>query len=252
MAECRRLLIQPARLENCLKNTNVIPLTIQEDHYISRVLRLRKGDKINLIDGFGNLWLAEYYKNNILKVNSSFLEPDLIKSKPTPLICLAIALPKKGIEDVVRFCTEIGIDVIQPIFSERSVVDKINTARLTRLELICNEAIEQSERLWKPEIRKPIEFSKWLDVSDAKRLFNIAVTRIPRAIPLGSALTNYSNDVKEIWVFVGPEGGWTEHEINFAIDKNFIEIVLGETILRTSTAAIVATQLMQSWRYSSI
>ena len=180
MAELRRLLIDQKRLNGINQKTNSICLNDKEAHYLRRVLRLRKGDELIIVNGTGSFWKATLVMSNTITLLSSITEPELTAIRESPLICLAVAIPKRGIEEMLRMCTEIGVDIFQPIVSSRTIINEFSESRYARFDSILIEAAEQSERLWKPELRKPLSFRNWLKQPFLNASCSIATTRQSR------------------------------------------------------------------------
>jgi len=247
LAELRRLLIKRSRIENLNKDLS-FDLFPQEAHYLTRVLRLKNGGLFLITDGLGNLWKATLTANNKIILRSSLHEP--LETKPclAPLICLAVVIPKKGFSDILRMSSEIGIDVFQPLISERSVNKGSGKERTLRWESILHEAIEQSERLWKPELRTIKKFNDWVINHPSDVSSSIGAARQNSFEKFESWLLSVPVQCNEVWITIGPEGGWTNDELRLAIDHAFKGVCFGDTIMRTSTAAISASQLMASWK----
>ncbi len=251
MSELKRLLVHHDRIKQSYANGNFLELNGRENHYVSRVLRLKRGDPFNIIDGVGNLWIAHFVQKNIVRLSTDFYTPAENCAKPYPEICLAVAVPKIGFDDVIRMSCEIGIDTLLPINSERSLYKDVSSQRFSRWQSILNEAVEQSERLWKPNLMDMTPFSDWTNTVMTNSLLTIGTTRLNDVIHLEKLLLNLQEAKDEIWVAIGPEGGWTENELNLATQKRCTYVDFGESILRTSTAAISACQLLCSWRRSN-
>tara|TARA_B100000029_G_scaffold80001_1_gene71472 strand:+ start:5392 stop:6162 length:771 start_codon:yes stop_codon:yes gene_type:complete len=248
VAELRRLLIEPVRLQTNIGIDNVLPLSRHETHYLKRVLRLRCGDAISIVDGAGHLWNATVNVEDSLRLDSPLDSPIQEKICPRPLIGLAIALPKRGFDEFLRMSCEVGVDVVQPLSSDRCVVKVDGSDRSKRRESIICEATEQSERLWKPELRSIIDVRSWLMERPENAMFAIATTRLASSIDCQVWMSGLNTNIDQIWIAIGPEGGWTKDEHLFARKNGCISVQFGESILRTSTAAVVATQLMVDWR----
>ena len=114
MAELRRLLIAPDRLQD---KTDV-QLSSEEQHYLRRVLRLRLGDQVALVDGVGQMWIAELQSQGMLRRDQ---RPAEIEARPCPRLGLALALVRRGFEDGLRMACELGVDVFQPLRCDRCV-----------------------------------------------------------------------------------------------------------------------------------
>ena len=164
MEDLTRLIISHERIEN-IKNNN-LELTNEEAHYINKVMRIKNGKEIFIANGEGSLWKAMKIKNDCLEINQ-LKNPHLFKEKEIYLLGIAVVIPKSGFDDILKMCTEIGIDFIQPLFSERQVNKNLNFSRkLFRWNLIVNEAVEQSERLWKPTILNGMDIIEWIKSRD--------------------------------------------------------------------------------------
>ncbi len=248
MAEKIRLFIDPNRLIDQLDTNGELELTSHESHYLSRVMRLRFEDLLEVIDGKGHLWIAKIVGKKNIKLINSFDTPNQKLSRDKPLICIAVAIPKKGFDNFLQMSCEIGIDVIQPIISIRSVVKECNNEKMIRYQKIISESVEQSERLWCPEVRQTLKFADWVNDLPSDSQIGFATTRNNDLKDCVDWLKETSNKVNQIWVVIGPEGGWNKNEETLAFDSGFVGISIGDNILRTSTAAVSACQLMTSWR----
>ncbi len=242
MKELRRLLIGRERLKATKKSDGIIILNESEFHYINRVLRLKEGDLIALIDGFGNLWEALVRNSNSIQLKTNYETPKEYKAHSSPKICLAVVRPKRGFDELLRMSCEIGIDVIQPLRSDRQVHQLED--RILRWSGILREAVEQSERLWQPLLCETIYFQDWLSNLPKNSAFAIASPRIRNLPELKTWMDGLDKHIEQAWIAIGPEGGWTPEEEFAAVEAGFVRVQFGETILRTSTAAVVATQSM--------
>ena len=123
MEDLTRLIISHERIEN-IKNNN-LELSKEEAHYINKVMRIKNGKEIFIANGKGSLWKAIKVKNDCLEIIKS-KKPYLFKEQEIHLLGIAVVIPKSGFEDILKMCTEIGIDYIQPLFSERQVNKNLN------------------------------------------------------------------------------------------------------------------------------
>tara|TARA_B100000700_G_C14921485_1_gene797281 strand:- start:201 stop:965 length:765 start_codon:yes stop_codon:yes gene_type:complete len=248
MAEKRRLFIDPIRFTDELDFNGEIRLNSDESHYLFRVMRMRSEDLLEVIDGKGHLWNAKIVRKNQIKLINSFDNPVQAVSREKPLICIAVSLPKQGFDNFLQMSCEIGVDIIQPIISKRSVVKEFNNEKMIRYQKIIGEAVEQSERLWLPEVRKPLKFYHWVNDLPSYSEIGFATTRIKDLEDCLDWLKETSDKVEQVWVVIGPEGGWDKDEEALAFASGFVGISMGENILRTTTAAVSACHLMTSWR----
>ena len=250
MEDLVRLIISNERILNN-KNNN-LKLTNDEAHYISKVMRTKIGEEIYITNGQGSLWKAIKQGNNFIKLDYSD-KPYLFHEKETFLLGIAVVIPKNGFEEILKMCTEIGIDFIQPLFSERQVKNyKSFSRKLIRWNSILNEAVEQCERLWRPSILSGANIIEWINSKENKDIISVSVTRNGSCDNLNYWLKKKQNNLDKkgciLWNVIGPEGGWSKSEIDF-FNKNEISLVkLSETILRTSTATVHASAILNQWR----
>ena len=122
-----------------------------------------------------------------------------------------MALVRRGMDDVMRMTCELGVDHVQPIQADRSVPQAEH--RPERWGVILQEAVEQSERLWMPDLHPRLQSERWwMDpASDDLRL--IAVTRDAGSPHLETWLAQAAKPAPRIWLAIGPEGGWSEREV---------------------------------------
>ena len=240
--ELRRLLLSPERLA-AAPATGAVLLEPAEQHYLSRVLRLRPGDRFAVVDGAGHLWQASLAGDQA-QLLQPLAGPWQHEPEPQTLLNLAVALPRRDADVLLRMATELGIDGLQPLQAERSVAERWNRPRALA---IVREALEQCERLWLPELQDPCSPESQFGAATGVRL--LATTRgaqpqsLPARLPapLGASF-------EAVTVAIGPEGGWSPAEEALAIERGWQPVSLGAAILRTSTAAVAATALLTSWR----
>ena len=250
MEDLTRLIISHERIVN-IKNNN-LELTTDEAHYINKVMRIKTGEEIFIANGEGSLWKAIKFKNDSLKI-SELQKPYLFQQQEIYLLGIAVVIPKSGFEDILKMCTEIGIDFIQPLFSERQVNKNLNfSKKFLRWNSIINEAVEQSERLWKPFILNGMDIIEWLKRRDNQERVSISVTREDTFYDLNQWLKKQQELVNKeggiFWNVIGPEGGWSSREIDFFNRNHNTFVKLSDNILRTSTASINASSILNQWR----
>mgnify|MGYP001157231729 FL=1 len=249
MKNLARLIIENKRIKN-LEN-NKLKLSNEESHYLNKVMRLKIGEEIQITNGEGYLWKGIKNKNNILEI-PNINKPILVQDKKKVFLGIAVAIPKSGFDDILKMCTEIGIDFIQPLYSEHQIKRISNQAsKMDRWNTIINEAVEQCERLWKPKILNILDICEWIIACKAKDIISISLTRDESCISLNDWLKMQNLSIQEttiIWNVIGPEGGWSRREICCFKDNKFQLIRLSESILRTSTACVTAASMLSQWR----
>ena len=249
MKNLARLIIENKRIKN-LEN-NKLKLSNEESHYLNKVMRLKIGEEIHITNGEGYLWKGIKDKNNILEI-PNINKPIVVQDKNKVFLGIAVAIPKSGFDDILKMCTEIGIDFIQPLYSEHQIKRISNqSSKMDRWNIIINEAVEQCERLWKPKILNILDIYEWIIACKAKDIISISLTRDESCISLNDWLKMQNLPIREtsiIWNVIGPEGGWSAKEIDFFKKNNITFVKLSDTILRTSTASVNASSILNQWR----
>lgn len=231
MAQLQRIAIAPWQLKD-----NQIWLTSQQQHYLSNVLRLREGDRFIAMDGQGQWWLSV-----LAGTKAQLLELVSVQTELPISITLMVALPKgNSFDEVVRYCTELGVSCIAPVISDRTLLNP-SSQKLERWRRIATEAAEQSERSVVPAILEPVSFTTAISATTVQhRYLCVARGSYPH---LKNAVTSVSTD---ILIATGPEGGWTASEVEQAIQAEFQLVSLGERILRAVTAPVVALSVVSA------
>lgn len=226
--------------------TGSIRLDKHAANYFSRTLRLKPGDAVILFDGAGQEWLTTIKR---LTKSEAELERDreLDKIAESPLeITLIQGLAKGDAMDwIVRKCTELGVARIRPTYSKFSVVrlDAARSARRrTHWESVAQAACSQSGRHFAPEITPPAPFADAIAASEHGSLRWILDPG--GAAYLAECLRSPSP--ASAVIAIGPEGGFSEEELQLARTNGFTSVRLGPRILRTDTAAVVAAGIVQS------
>jgi 16S rRNA (uracil1498-N3)-methyltransferase len=215
---------------------------LNEDHHVwvhdhnllqqwQKVLRFRPGQEFVLFNGQG---IDRLYRVGKLDEHEAELtlitefEPKL----PSRTIYLFWSLLKKDKNDwVIQKCTELGVSHFVPVLAERSEKTGLNLERASKIAI---EAAEQCGRSDIPTIREPIGL-------------DTAIQEFKDKLPLfvceqsDDVETPNAKDVKELGVFVGPEGGWTDTEKQFFADNKVLPLHLGDFTQRAETACVTAT-----------
>jgi len=208
-----------------------------ESKHCIKVLRKQVGDEINLIDGKGT-----FYKAKITNANPKKCEFEIIETikepKPSFHRHLAIAPTKNmdRMEWLIEKVTELGIDEIsffQSFHSERKII------KIDRLEKKVISAMKQSLKAKKPILNELKAYKSILDNAKEVNKF-IAYVDFDNE-------THFKNELDKVTdtlVLIGPEGDFTEEEVQMAVSKGFKKVSLGKSRLRTETAALAAVHLM--------
>ncbi len=237
----QRLMVEPSQVI-----ADQLHLSDQQQHYLYRVLRLGVGQQVLVLDGLGHQWIATL--TTTVGVAAIAPAPPSPQATPAP-ITLAIALPKgNGFDEVVRQTTELGVTTLQPVISDRTLAQP-NPKKLERWQRIAAEATEQSERLLLPVILPPRPWRDYLQQSEpGQRWICVARGGAQGDAPHLLAAALASDPHRPAAIATGPEGGWTEAEVEAAIAVGFEPVSLGPHILRAVTAPLAALTLVAAAR----
>ncbi|MDD5318263.1 MAG: RsmE family RNA methyltransferase [Candidatus Pacebacteria bacterium] len=214
-------------------------------HQWRNVFRFRPGVEVLLFDGRGFEYRTVFHALEkkgasleiVDKINKKNERKDGGSEQSEPVVWLFAAVVKKdNFEWIVEKATELGVDGVVPVVSERSEKKSLNEERLKKIVI---EASEQSGRVILPEVLTVVSLTEALALVKEKKMQGVAFD------PTGENLRNFENKNKintlnsiPVAVFVGPEGGWTEKELELFKKESFDVVSLGSQILRAETAAI--------------
>ena len=201
--------------------------------HLGSALRLRAGEEVSATDGRGGWRLCRFGPGGVLEASGNVERFE----RPAPALCVGFA-PVKGDRNewAIQKLTELGIDRIMVIRSERSVVrwdGARAAAHVAKLGVVARQALMQSRGLWLPEIEGVV------DVAAAASMPGVAL-----ADPGGASLS-----LSTPTVLVGPEGGWSEPEM---LAGSPPVVSLGPGVLRTETAAVAAGVLLAALRSGTV
>ncbi|AXQ98911.1 16S rRNA (uracil(1498)-N(3))-methyltransferase [Pseudoalteromonas piscicida] len=221
-----------------------VPVTLDDDAagHIGRVLRMTTKDKVSLFNGQGGEYLcqlSEVGKKKVVAVPESFED----KNVESPLaIHLGQGISRGDKMDfTIQKSVELGVSEITPLFTARCGV-KLSGERLAKKhqqwQKIAIAAAEQSGRNTITVIHPPMELSEWLALQSDE----LKITLHPRAEHSIKTLpyTQYG-----IRFLVGPEGGFTDEELDATAQQQFVDVRLGPRVLRTETAALTVLSALQ-------
>lgn len=233
----QRVVVHPDQIQ-----PPVIHLSAQQQHYLTRVLRLGQGDRFIALDGRGHAWLTQLAAPEL----GHIVEAIDVHTELPVAVTLVAALPKgSGFDDVVRQATELGVTTILPVISDRTLLQP-SAQKLDRWRRIAQEAAEQSERQWVPTLPAAIPFAQYLatlpdDLTQTPHYLCVTRQHVPHLLACLPPVTSTPNPIT---IAIGPEGGWTEPEITQAIARGFQPVSLGARILRAVTAPLMALALI--------
>ncbi|EFK96883.1 Ribosomal RNA small subunit methyltransferase E [sediment metagenome] len=218
-------------------------LSEEESKHCIRVMRLSVGSPVGLIDGKGGWFDAEIIDDNPKKCVVKITAVKQEFGKRAIHIHIAVA-PTKNMDRIEWFAekaTELGMEELSLIVSNNSERSKL---KIERLEKIAIAAIKQSQKAYLPKINEPLSFEKFIAT-----VKNIAAGKFIAHCREG--FSKNKNHLKEWYkkgenaiILIGPEGDFTTEEIQLALDNGFKEISLGESRLRTETAALYGCSIV--------
>lgn len=237
----RRFFIQPDT-----EISDSVLLSQRETHHITKVLRLGPGTRLQLLDGRGNIHDAEITalgKNAQLKILASVH----IEGDKTPLRVCQSVLKGQKMELLIQKCTELGVALFTPYYSERSQLKKKDIGKVAkkrdRWQRIIEEACKQCNNPHKMQLAPLLSFEEMLQQS------NTAVQKILfwEEEPQQNSLHSYPPHVDEegLQIVFGPEGGFSGEEVATARKQGFQILSLGPRILKAETANIAAVSIIQ-------
>ncbi len=217
-----------------------VPATPGQAHYLGGVMRRGAGDPVALFNGRDGEWAARI--ESIRKDRAVFLPERRTREQETPpqVTLLVAALKRDALDLIAEKATELGATRIQPVFTRRSVADRVNTDRLST---IAREAAEQCERLSVPTVSPAAALHAVLDAWDHTVPLILAAER-RNAPPIGQAAACLSPPYA---LLIGPEGGFDRAELDDLTRRPFVApAALGPRILRAETAALAGLAVLQA------
>jgi len=223
-------------------------ITDSRVHQIRDVLRMKIGDDIIVLDNSGF-----EYKVNLTEISSNeaigeVMQKKLSEAEPkTQITLFQSLLAREKFELVLQKCTEVGVKNFVPIVTERSIIrspEKITDKKLARFESIITEAAEQSARGKIPTLASPIKFSQAVSGLNDFDICLVGSTEKECSATLKHILQTVEAAPVNIALFIGPEGGFSEKEYEIFNSRAVSAFSLGKRILRTETAAIIASAVI--------
>ena len=219
-----------------------LALPEEESRHCVRVLRLVEGDEIEVVDGAGML-----YRCRIAMAHAKHCGVEIVSRQACPphwgrKIMIAVAPTKNldRIEWMVEKCTEIGVDRITPLLCRHSERKVLKTERLHKIVVA---AMKQSLKAQLPQLDELTPIEDFLaEDSDAQRFIAYCDESLPR--DERKSLAQVYEPSRDAVVMIGPEGDFDPQEVALALKAGFVPVTLGESRLRTETAALMAVATM--------
>lgn len=225
-----------------------VALVGRQAHQVRNVLRMRPGDHITVLDNQG--WEYDVVLTSLSpdEIVAEITQKQQATGEPNVQITLYQSLlTRDKFEWVLQKCTEIGVVRFVPVVTQRSLVrdaDSITASKLERWRSIITEAAEQSRRGRIPELAPAINLGQALaHLGTFDRC--LMATAQAQGVELRKCLRRGNNAVPaNIALFIGPEGGFTDEEVQLCQAGGAVPISLGRRILRTETAAAVTASII--------
>jgi 16S rRNA (uracil1498-N3)-methyltransferase len=231
-------------LPGLLATGNDIALTTASANHVARVLRMRAGETIAVFNGKGGEFRAELIRVEASQVTVRIGE-HIAGTPESPLtITLVQGVSRSERMDwALQKATELGVNVIAPVLTARSVVrldDKQSNKKQEHWHNIVIGACEQSGRSHVPQVLAPVTLRQYLQEHRKEGLRLVLSPTGPSGL---AGLTSMS---KRVELLIGPEGGLDDEEIERAQNAGFVPVRLGPRVLRTETAAVTALTVLQA------
>ena len=219
-----------------------LSLPEEESRHCVRVLRLVEGDEIEVIDGAGTLYRCRIVLAHVKRCAVEIVSQEACVPHWGTKIMLAVAPTKNldRIEWMAEKCTEMGVDRITPLLCRHSERKVLKTERLHK---ILVAAMKQSLKAQLPQLDELTPIEDFLaEESDAQRFIAYCDESLPR--DERKSLAQVYDPSRDAAVMIGPEGDFDPQEVEAALKAGFVPVTLGESRLRTETAALMAVATM--------
>jgi 16S rRNA (uracil1498-N3)-methyltransferase len=231
-----------------LENKKTCELGADNLKYLKQIIRLKQGDRINVFDGFGSEFEA-VIKSYSAKTVLIGLEKVIPVTNKAIRITLAQAIPKaKKMDTIVKTAAELGADLIIPFDASRSVVhitEERSSSKVARWQKIAMEAARSSHSSYITKVSDVLSFKDVLFSVSSKAL-NLIFWEEESQKTIKDILRDESiSAVKDFFIIVGPEGGFSKDEITKAKESGLVSVSLGKQILKVETAAAAIISIIQ-------
>ena len=223
-------------------------ITGSDVNHIKNVLRMKEDDEIRLSAGNGLLYTAKISEFLPDRIVCKIVDCEGGKSELPARIILFQGLPKKDkMELIIQKAVELGVSEIVPVMMKRTIVkledSKKELKKLERWRTISLTAAKQSGRIIVPEVAEFITFNEAVKRAESLE-FNLIPYENEKGMDRARELVKEAKGKKSIGIFIGPEGGISEDELELAVKMGAEPISLGHRILRTETAGLALLSVL--------
>jgi len=224
---------------------STLQLDADQARYLSRVLRLRVGDRLTVFDGLGSEYLASITSIGKSAATLLVIEEAATTTESDLKVHLVQGVSRgERMDFVVQKATELGVKRITPVLTEFGVV-KLDATRAEKRrehwQKVAASACEQCGRVRLPLIDAPLPLKHWFG-SKPEQIDTELILKPGAATPL----TRIEVPKTKVCVLIGPEGGFSDGEFEDAAIAGFQPVSLGPRVLRTETAAVATLAVLQS------
>lgn len=227
-----------------------LTLADREAHHALHVVRLRRGERVSVLDGAGYEYLCDVREATRESVTLAVLHKNHIAPLPYHLTLLQAMTKGKAFEIIIQKATELGAFRVVPLISERVVSQPDDEAAASKVEKwrwIAIDSIKQCGSAWLPQIEAPLPLKTFLAHHERFELPLIASLQSDRR-HLREVLDDFRIEhgrlPRSVGVFVGPEGDFTSVEMDAIKESGALPVTLGPLVLRSDTAAVYALSVL--------
>ncbi|HEY9173161.1 MAG TPA: RsmE family RNA methyltransferase [Verrucomicrobiae bacterium] len=227
-----------------------LTLADREAHHALHVVRLRRGERVSVLDGAGYEYLCDVREATRESVTLAVLHKNHIAPLPYHLTLLQAMTKGKAFEIIIQKATELGAFRVVPLISERVVSQPDDEAAASKVEKwrwIAIDSIKQCGSAWLPQIEAPLPLKTFLAHHERFELPLVASLQSDRR-HLREVLDDFRIEhgrlPRSVGVFVGPEGDFTSVEMDAIKESGALPVTLGPLVLRSDTAAVYALSVL--------
>ncbi len=238
-------------IDRHLVQTNEVRIQGDLAHHIREVCRFNQGDQFELLPGDGRALLVEIVAVSSRELQTRIVSERVIPEPAGPRVVLCLSLPKlPKVDWIVEKCVELGVAEIRPFVSDYSFLRKVaevSPNRLQRWEKLVQAATQQSGRGDRMPLHLPVTLPALLEEFNRKsQLAGLFLYEGEAPLNLREALQSIlSTGSKELWVFVGSEGGFSQSEVEAFASVGLRPVSLGAQILRVETACVAIVSIIK-------
>ncbi len=210
---------------------------------LSNVLRAKEGEKFLFFDGSG-----EEYLSQLIELQNNFVKLLIIDKKKgeaeleKEIVLYPSLLKADKFEWMLQKVTELGVTKIVPVVSKRCIIDTISQAKFNRYGEIIKEATEQCGGCIIPSLQEPVVFESAVQIAANDNGCGFIAWEQEEEEQIPTSLR-----CDRVHFFIGPEGGYSKEEVDYALKNKIKAVSLGKRILRAETASIYALSILQNY-----